>query len=108
MNSSYITIIISLVILFGLALLISTGMRRNKPKEEHIPNLTKYKTDRELETKHLDKVLIIAVLVSSLLTIMIPLIIFIIIIGIFPNIFLDPMRIPIENIITNYNLANGK
>ena len=42
------------------------------------------------------------------LTIMIPLVILVIIIGIFPNIFLDPMRIPIENIITNYNLANGK
>ena len=73
MNSSSITIIISLVVLFSLALLVSTGMRRNKFKAEYIPNLTKYKTDQELETKHLDKVLTIAVLVSSLLTIMIPL-----------------------------------
>ena len=40
--------------------------------------------------------------------IMIPLIIVIIIIGIFPNIFLEPMRLPIENIINNYEIANGK
>ena len=73
MNSSSITIVISLVVLFGLALLISTGMRRNKPKGEYVTNLTKYKTDQELETKHLDKVLTVAVLVSYLLTIMIPL-----------------------------------
>jgi len=73
MNSSSITIIISLVILFGLALLISVGLRRGKVEEEYIPNLSEYKSDQELETKHLDKVLTIAVLVSSLLTIMIPL-----------------------------------
>jgi len=40
--------------------------------------------------------------------ILIPLVIVVIIIGIFPNIFLDPMRIPIENIIINYEIANGK
>ena len=40
--------------------------------------------------------------------IMIPLVIVVIIIGIFPNIFLDPMRIPIETIIINYEVANGK
>jgi len=28
--------------------------------------------------------------------------------GIFPNLFLDPMRLPIKNIIINYELANGK
>ena len=39
---------------------------------------------------------------------MIPLIIVVILIGIFPNIFLDPMRLPIENIINNYEIANGK
>ena len=37
-----------------------------------------------------------------------PLIIVIIIIGIFPNIFLEPMRLPIELIISNYEMANGK
>ena len=40
--------------------------------------------------------------------IMIALIIVIILIGIFPNIFLDPMRLPIEIIINNYEIANGK
>ena len=51
MNSSSITIVISLVILFGLALLISAGMRRGKVEEEYIPNLSEYKSDQELETK---------------------------------------------------------
>jgi NADH-quinone oxidoreductase subunit M len=37
-----------------------------------------------------------------------PLIIMIILIGIFPNIFLDPMRLPIELIINNYEFANAK
>ena len=73
MNSSSITIIVSLVVLFGFSLLISTGLRREKVKGEYIPNQSTYKTDEELETKHLDKVLTIGVLVSSLLTIMIPL-----------------------------------
>jgi len=40
--------------------------------------------------------------------IMISLLIIVIIIGIFPNIFLEPMRFPIENIINNYELANGQ
>ena len=40
--------------------------------------------------------------------IMIALIIVVILIGIFPNIFLDPMRLPIEIIINNYEIANGK
>ena len=37
-----------------------------------------------------------------------PLVLAVIIIGIFPNIFLDPMRISIEQIIINYEFANGK
>ena len=32
----------------------------------------------------------------------------IIIMGIFPNIFLEPMRLPIEIIINNYEIANAK
>ena len=40
--------------------------------------------------------------------IMIPLLIVVFIMGIFPNIFLDPMRLPVKNIIINYELANGK
>ena len=37
-----------------------------------------------------------------------PLIIMVIFIGIFPNVFLDPMRLPIELIISNYEIANAK
>ena len=36
-----------------------------------------------------------------------PLVLAVIIIGIFPNIFLDPMRMSIEQIIINYGFANG-
>ena len=36
-----------------------------------------------------------------------PLVLAVIIIGIFPNIFLDPMRMSIEQIIINYEFANG-
>ena len=41
-------------------------------------------------------------------SILIPLAIAVIVIGIFPNIFIDPMRLPIELIISNYETANGK
>ena len=37
-----------------------------------------------------------------------PLVAMVIFIGIFPNIFLDPMRLSIELIITNYESANAK
>lgn len=37
-----------------------------------------------------------------------PLIIMVIFIGIFPNIFLNPMRLPIEQIISNYEIVNAK
>jgi len=40
--------------------------------------------------------------------ILIPLLLTVLLIGIFPNIFLDPMRQSIEIIITNYEIANGK
>ena len=40
--------------------------------------------------------------------ILIPLAISVIIMGVFPNIFLDPMRISLELIITNYELANAR
>jgi NADH-quinone oxidoreductase subunit M len=41
-------------------------------------------------------------------SILIPLAIAVIIIGILPNIFIDPMRLPLELIISNYEIANGK
>ena len=40
--------------------------------------------------------------------ILIPLAIAVIFIGIFPNIFIEPMRLPIESIINNYEFANAK
>tara|TARA_Y100001970_G_scaffold271861_1_gene367833 strand:- start:315 stop:1799 length:1485 start_codon:yes stop_codon:yes gene_type:complete len=40
--------------------------------------------------------------------ILIPLAIAVIFIGIFPNIFIEPMRLSIESIITNYEFANAK
>ena len=40
--------------------------------------------------------------------ILIPLAIAVIFIGIFPNIFIEPMRLPLESIIFNYELANAK
>lgn len=73
MDNSVISITISLLVLSGLAILVSTGLRSKKIEEDLPPNLTQYKSDDELETKHLDKVLTIAVLLSSLLTVMIPL-----------------------------------
>ena len=45
---------------------------------------------------------------SREIIIMVPLLIVVFIMGIFPNLFLDPMRLPIKNIIINYELANGK
>ena len=45
---------------------------------------------------------------SREIIIMVPLLIVVLIMGIFPNLFLDPMRLPIKNIIINYELANGK
>ena len=40
--------------------------------------------------------------------ILIPLVVSVLLIGIFPNIFLDPMRQSIETIITYFEMANGK
>ena len=41
-------------------------------------------------------------------SILIPLAIAVILIGIFPNIFIDPMRLSLELIISNFEMANGK
>jgi NADH-quinone oxidoreductase subunit M len=41
-------------------------------------------------------------------TILIPLALAVIIIGILPNIFIEPMRLPLELIINNYEFANAK
>ena len=73
MNSSIFITLLSLVIVGALAYFAAVGFRGSGKNEEIPPNLSKYKSDDELETKHLDKSLSWAVLVASLLTIMIPL-----------------------------------
>ena len=73
MNSSIFITLLSLVIVGALAYFAAVGFRGSGKNEETPANLTKYKSDDELETKHLDKSLSCAVLIASLLTIMIPL-----------------------------------
>ena len=71
MNSSIFITPLSLVIVGALAYFAAVGFRGSGKNEETPANLTKYKSDDELETKHLDKSLSWAVLIASLLTIMI-------------------------------------
>ena len=73
MNSSIFITLLSLAIVGALAYFAAVGIRGSGKNEEIPANLTKYKSDDELETKHLDKSLSWAVLIASLLTIMIPL-----------------------------------
>ena len=73
MNSSIFITLLSLAIVGALAYFAAVGFRGSGKNEELPANLTKYKSDDELETKHLDKSLSWAVLIASLLTIMIPL-----------------------------------
>tara|TARA_B100000029_G_scaffold160993_1_gene156920 strand:+ start:642 stop:2066 length:1425 start_codon:yes stop_codon:yes gene_type:complete len=73
MNSSIFITLISLAIIGALAFFAAVGFRGSGKTKDVAPNLEKYKSDDELETKHLDKTLSIAVLVASLLTVMIPL-----------------------------------
>jgi len=73
MNSSIFITLISLTIIGALAFFAAVGFRGSGKNKEIAPNLEKYKSDDELETKHLDRTLSIAVLLASLLTIMIPL-----------------------------------
>jgi len=73
MNSSIFITLLSLAIVGALAYFAAVGFRGSGKKEETPANLSKYKSDDELETKHLDKSLSWAVLIASVLTIMIPL-----------------------------------
>jgi mono/diheme cytochrome c family protein len=73
MNSSIFITLIALTIIGALAFFAAVGFRGSGKNKEIAPNLEKYKSDDELETKHLDRTLSIAVLLASLLTIMIPL-----------------------------------
>lgn len=73
MNSSIFVTLISLSIIGALAFFAAVGFRGSGKTKDVAPNLEPYKSDDELETKHMDKTLSIAVLLASLLTVMIPL-----------------------------------
>ena len=55
MNSSIFITLLSLAIVGALAYFAAVGFRGSGKNEELPANLTKYKSDDELETKHLDK-----------------------------------------------------
>ena len=73
MTSSLSITLIALGIIAALAFFTATGFRGSGKLSDYAPNLTKYRTDDDLETKTLDRTLTVAVLIASLLTIMIPL-----------------------------------
>jgi len=73
MTSSLSITLIALGIIAALAFFTATGFRGSGKVSDYAPNLTKYRTDDDLETKTLDRTLTVAVLIASLLTIMIPL-----------------------------------
>ena len=73
MTSSLSITLIALGVIAALAFFTATGFRGSGKVTDYAPNLTKYRTDDDLETKTLDRTLTVAVLIASLLTIMIPL-----------------------------------
>tara|TARA_B100001113_G_scaffold172210_1_gene140952 strand:- start:571 stop:1995 length:1425 start_codon:yes stop_codon:yes gene_type:complete len=73
MTSSLSITLIALGVIAALAFFTATGFRGSGKVRDYAPNLTKYRTDDDLETKTLDRTLTVAVLIASLLTIMIPL-----------------------------------
>ena len=73
MTSSVLITLIALGIVGALAFFAAIGFRGSGKVSDYAPNLSKYRTDDDLETKTLDKTLTVAVLIASLLTIMIPL-----------------------------------
>ena len=73
MTSSLSITLIALGIIAALAFFTASGFRGSGKVNDYAPNLTKYRTDDDLETKTLDRTLTVAVLIASLLTIMIPL-----------------------------------
>ena len=73
MTSSLSITLIALGIIAALAFFTAAGFRGSGKVSDYAPNLTKYRTDDDLETKTLDRTLTVAVLIASLLTIMIPL-----------------------------------
>jgi len=73
MTSSLSITLIALGIIAALAFFTAAGFRGSGKVSDYAPNLTKYRTDDDLETKTLDRTLTVAVIIASLLTIMIPL-----------------------------------
>ena len=73
MTSSLSITLIALGIIAALAFFTATGFRGSGKVNDYAPNLSKYRTDDDLETKTLDRTLTVAVLLASVLTIMIPL-----------------------------------
>ena len=73
MTSSVLITLIALGIVGALAFFAAIGFRGSGKVSDYAPNLSKYRTDDDLETKTLDKTLTVALLIASLLTIMIPL-----------------------------------
>ena len=73
MNSSLFITLIALAVIGAIAYFSAVGFR-GAGKIKKVPrNLQKYLPDDQLETTHLDKILSVAVVLASLLTIMIPL-----------------------------------
>ena len=73
MTSSLSITLIALGIIAALAFFTAAGFRGSGKLNDYAPNLSKYRTDDDLETKTLDRTLTVAVILASLLTIMIPL-----------------------------------
>ena len=73
MTSSLSITLIAFGIIAALAFFTATGFRGSGKVNDYAPNLSKYRTDDDLETKTLDRTLTVAVLLASVLTIMIPL-----------------------------------
>ena len=73
MNSSLFITLIALAVIGAIAYFSAVGFR-GAGKIKKVPrNLQKYLPDDQLETTQLDKILSVAVVLASLLTIMIPL-----------------------------------
>ena len=73
MTSSLSITLIAFGIIAALAFFTAAGLRGSGKVNGYAPNLSKYRTDDDLETKTLDRTLTVAVLLASILTIMIPL-----------------------------------
>jgi hypothetical protein len=63
-SSSILITLIALGLTGGLAFFVSAGFRGSGKVSDYAPNLTKYRTDDDLETKTLDRTLTVAVLVA--------------------------------------------